>query len=242
MVNEMVQHFAGKGAVSSAAIAEFYRSTEPTLTQSTINWRLHHLASQGAITRVGKGLYVMRSDSNLTEYVPNPDKTVKSVYRILKRELPDLDVCLWNSSELNSYAQHLSNRTFVLAETAKDCVESVFYSLKDAGKNVYLKPSKDIIENYLFDRPEPIIVQSLISESPVIEVDGLRGPSIEKILVDIFCEDDLFAPYQGRERTHVFKNAFAAHNINITRLLRYASRRGKKPEMQQYLRQILSAR
>jgi hypothetical protein len=60
--------------------------------------------------------------------------------------------------------------------------------------------------------------------------------TIEKILVDIFCDDVIFSAQQGAEKRTIFKEAFAKYTINQNKMLRYADRRRKKEELNQYVK------
>ena len=82
------------------------------------------------------------------------------------------------------------------------------------------------------------IVKPLVSESPIQEVNGINVPTIEKLLVDIQCDKDFFY-LQGQEILYMMQNAFANYNIIIGMLLRYASRRNIKPQIEKYINEIV---
>ncbi len=54
-------------------------------------------------------------------------------------------------------------------------------------------------------------------------------------MVDIFCEELLFDAQQGSEMDRIFKEAFEKYAISESKMLRYASRRRKKQELEIYL-------
>ncbi len=117
-------------------------------------------------------------------------------------------------------------------------MESIFLALKDKYNNVFLNPNADILEKYVFNSNNPIIVKPLISEAPMQKVRNINTTTIEKILVDLFSDENLFQFYQGREKKTIFKEAYAKFTINNSKLLRYASRRGKKEEIEKMISQI----
>ncbi len=82
---------------------------------------------------------------------------------------------------------------------------------------------------------EPIIVKTLVSEAPVRNIDGVCTVSIEKMLVDIYCDSILFPAQQGSELIYIFKEALEKYTVNENRMLRYASRRGKKEKFDNFL-------
>ena len=58
------------------------------------------------------------------------------------------------------------------------------------------------------------------------------------MLVDIFCDKIVFSAYQGNEMKTIFTEALNKYTINENKLLRYANRRGKKEQLQKYLKLI----
>ncbi len=78
---------------------------------------------------------------------------------------------------------------------------------------------------YLPNEPEPIVIRHLVSQAPLLEVDGVRTAGLEKILVDLFCDAELFASFGGAELENIFREAFKTYPVN---LYRYAGRRRKE--------------
>lgn len=86
------------------------------------------------------------------------------------------------------------------------------------------------MKNYVDIAGNGIIIKPLISGSPLTQEEGVPTPTLEKILVDTLCDDD-FSYLRGGEWQYMLDNAFRAFAVNTSRLLRYASRRGKKQEI-----------
>lgn len=133
---------------------------------------------------------------------------------------------------------HQPGRFYKLIEVEKDGMESLFFFLKDKNMSVYMDPSPELIRRYLLDEKEPWIVKPLVSEAPTQELNGISTITIEKMLVDIFCDPIIFSAQQGSEMDQIFKEAFDKYAINESKMLRYASRRRKKPELDNYLNEI----
>lgn len=218
----------------TAEIAALYRQKEPELKQATVNWRIYRLVQSGSIVRVSKGVFRMNKDK---VFSPVPDKHLKSLAKKLKRLFPYSNLCLWDTSIINAYSQHLTDNCMYIIETDKDVTEPMFHHLQESMKNIYLKPSKEMMENYLFQGGKPCVVKSMISEAPLQEVEGVTTVTMEKMLVDLFCDKTLFAMYQGHELRTIFQNCFERYPINRTKMLRYASRRGKKEEISTFIEQ-----
>lgn len=130
---------------------------------------------------------------------------------------------------------HQPGRFYQLIEVEKDGMESLFYFLKDKNMSIYLDPSSELIRRYLNEEKEPWIVKTLVSESPTQEQNGITTVTIEKMLVDIFCDPIIFNAHQGSEMDQIYKEAFNKYTISESKMLRYASRRRKKTELENYL-------
>lgn len=151
-------------------------------------------------------------------------------------------MCLWNTSSLNEFMIHQPGRFYLLVEVDKAATQSVFFYLRDNNFTVFHEPSRDLIEKYISDEKETLIVKSLVSEAPLQSVGRINMPKIEKILVDIFCDDVIFAAQQGSEMRTIFEVALSKYTVNKNRMLRYADRRSKKGSFCEYLNSISSLR
>lgn len=223
------------GTFHTADIAALYRQKEPELKQATVNWRIYRLVQAGIIVRMSKGMFRMNNEQ---AFSPIPDKQLKSLAKKLKRLFPYANLCLWDTTIINAYSQHLTDNSMYIIETDKGVAEPMFHYLQESIKNIYLNPSKETMENYLFQGGKPCVVKSMISESPLQEVEGVTTVTIEKMIVDLFCDKTLFAIYQGHELRTIYQNCLERYPINRTKMLRYASRRGKKEEIAAFIAQI----
>ena len=127
---------------------------------------------------------------------------------------------------------HQPGRFYTVLEVDRDAAESVFYALNDMGKEVFLNPSQDILNKYVSHSKNPIIIVPLVTEAPVQEVDAFSTCSLEKMLVDIYCDPELFSTFQGAELKRIYQTAFDRYSISISKMLRYADRRTKKAEVE----------
>lgn len=147
-------------------------------------------------------------------------------------------MCIWNTSSLNEFMIHQPGRFYLLIEVDKDATQSVFYYLKENQFSVFIEPTKDLIEKYMTDDKETLIVKSLVSEAPLQTISRINSPTIEKMLVDIFCDDVIFVAQQGSEMRTIFTEVLGKYTVNENRMLRYADRRGKKDSFREYLGSI----
>jgi len=168
-------------------------------------------------------------------FVPEISSKAKTLNKKIKKDFPYLEFCIWNSSLLNEFTLHQANQFYLLIEVEKEATQAIFLYLKENKYSVFLEPTKDVFEKYITGNNNLIIVKTLITEAPTQNIDGINTSSLEKILVDIFCDEIIFSAYQGNEMRTIYNEAFSKYSINKSKLLRYANRRGKKEELKTYI-------
>ena len=193
------------------------------------------MAQKRIINRIGRGKYTFEPKRN---YLPAIPRKLITINALLKKHYPFLTTCLWSSSFLNEFSIHLSNKTFYIVETEKDSMESIFFFLKDNNYPVFINPSQEVFNNYALSEKDFIIIKPIVSEAPTQTIKNLNTVTLEKMLVDVFCDEIIFAAYQGNEMKTIFTNAYNKYAINENKLLRYANRRGKKKQIINYLELI----
>ena len=156
----------------------------------------------------------------------------------MQKQFPYLQICIWNTSVLSELMVHQPGRFYTLIEVDKETTQSVFYFLKETKKNIFLEPGAEILSLYASAEKETIIINSLVSEAPVQMLQSVMTTTIEKLLVDVFCDDVLFAAQQGSEMETIFREAFEKYTINENKMLRYADRRSKKEQFSKYLNRV----
>ena len=198
------------------------------LTATTVNWTIRKMTLEGKLFRKGRGIYTFRG--SLQPFLVEPDDSLIKMSSEISVQYPSVRYCLYKGLLLSSLLHHLSDNGLTYVEVERDLTEILFHRLQEAGHQVYLKPSWEIMQNYVNIAGDGIIIKPLISGSPLTREDGVPTPTLEKILVDTLCDDD-FSYLRGGEWQYMLDNAFSTYAVNISRLLRYASRRGKKQEI-----------
>lgn len=186
----------------------------------------------GILKRIGRGRFETGEGKN---YIPEISQKLKTIYSRLKRGFPFIKICVWNTSALNEFMLHQTGNFYDLVEVEKEATQSVFYFLKEANYSVFIDPTNELLDKYLPLNKDSIIVKPLVSEAPIQNIKGINTSSLEKVLVDVFCDDVIFAAQQGVEMRTIFKEAFSKYTINESRMYRYADRRSKKESFLEYL-------
>ena len=123
------------------------------------------------------------------------------------------------------------NKGNVVVEVPKHDLDSVIAALSRHYPDVV-----DIRKTYLMIEHlhDFILVKPLISEAPLISDDSVPVPSVEKLLVDSVSDKE-YTSISVSQRKLLFQHAFEQYEINTSRMLRYAARKGKREEVETLL-------
>lgn len=200
-----------------------------------MNWRIYALVQSGVLARTGKGKFSLGSSK---AFIPEVSITLKNLYRDIQRQFPYVQICVWSTSVFNEFMLHQPGRYYLLVEVDKDVTQSVFNFLTEKKKSIFLEPTAEVLSLYASKEKNAMIIKSLVSEAPVQLLQNVFTVTLEKMLVDIFCDEVLFAAQQGSEMQTIFRNAFDNYTVNENKMLRYADRRRKKEAFLNYLHKI----
>ena len=206
------------------------------ITRKTVSWYLTKLIESGKLQRVAHGKYAVGTKQ---QFVIIPTDEQRSLNEELKQKWPYAHFCIYNGNIISPLLHHLSANNVTYIETEREAIVAVFNHLRDEGKVAYLRPTRELIYNYIDLSQPSIFVKPLITESPVQECNGILVPTLEKLLVDLQKDKDFFY-LQEAEGMNIFQNALSLYSINVSRLLRYASRRGIRKEIKTIIQTINS--
>lgn len=209
----------------------------PGINEGVVDLQINRLLSSGVLKRSGRGKYMV-AGNRLPDFVYLPSELEQDIFMKLKVKFPLLDMCIWSPRVLASYMLHVPNIAYKFVDVEKDGMETVFHVLQDMriGRNILFSPSVVDCERYLTGT-DSIVVRQLVGQSPLTEVNGCKVPRIEKILVDALGDNELsFAC--GSEIYNIYEYAFERNNVNMSKLLRYASRRNRKDKVEHIINSI----
>lgn len=207
------------------------------IKSSALTLQINRMLASGSLCRIGHGVYKLTNDC-LPQFVYQPSQTEKDIYVRLKLKFPLLDMCVWSPRALAAFMLHVPNIGYAFVDVEKDGMETVFHTLQEMklGRNILLSPSPIECDRYLTGT-DAIVVRQLITQSPLTIVDGCPVPRIEKILVDAIGDNELlFAG--GSEIYNIYEYARERNRVNMSKLLRYASRRNRKEKVKQIIQAI----
>ena len=206
------------------------------ISKVTLSWYLREMVKESTLFKLGRGIYTARSVQT-HEYTPRlSNKTIK-VCKAISMTFPFITVSGFDGEVLADFQHHLSSNNLHYIEVDREAMESVFHFLKQEGHTAYLNPTKEFVYDNIDISKDAFVVKPLITESPVIEIQSVKTPRLEKILVDIYCDDDMDYLH-GSEWTRIFDNAHTLYSVNRTTMLRYASRRNAKKSIEKAIENL----
>ena len=233
--SEIKKTFSNFKIITTNDLFNFYKSSEQAVKKSTVNWRIYQLVQTGKLQRIGRGKYVLGKEQKYSNEISA--KEIK-ISNLIKKEFPFIKYCIWTTSILNEFSQHLSAFQFIVLEVEKETLEPVYFMLRESFNSTFKKPSKEIVEEFITSQQNSIAVNSFVSEAPIKSIKNVPTSSLEKLLVDLFCDKNLYYFVQGNELFNIYKNAFDKYTINQSKLLRYADRRRKKKQIEEFIKSI----
>jgi hypothetical protein len=207
---------------------------EKGIAVTAVNWTVRKLVQEGKLARTGRGVYTSRV---LQSFINAPDSDLMGFSAKMAELYPSVTCCFYKGSILAPLLHHLSYNEMTYIEVEREFTEIIFHRMRDEGRKVYLKPSTEMVRDYIDMSGGGIIIKPLVSGSPLVSEDGVPMPALEKLLVDVLCDAD-FSYLRGGEWLYMMDNAFSTFSINVSRLFRYAGRRGKKAEITEAIKTL----
>lgn len=225
------RYFQGSERLSKQRLVGSIKKDFPDWSDNTINMYLSKLKKEGNISSPSRGIYELDSNSS---FHPKISSEVKKIFNKIKLEFPYITFCVWDSVWLNDFMHHQPFKHYIVVEVEKDACESVFGFLSDAMKNVFLNPDGEIFELYIHNLEEAVVIKNLVSEAPLIEVQKVAVPSLEKLLVDMLIDTELFSAQQN-EKEFIMRSAMDKFTLNVLKMRRYAVRRNREKEIDELI-------
>lgn len=182
--------------------------------------RIRLLQKDGILSQVGRGQYL---STHKPEYKYETSAWMREVNLWLIDHCEGVDLCMYEKNH-NLYV-----------EVFKPFITQVLSSLKQQYSKVIL--SRDAAA-FSLALEGFIIVGPLVSDAPLTEVDDIAFPSLEKIIVDRIAMEKT----KKEEYRLEFQKEMEVYPVNVSRMMRYASRRGVKEELTTSLSELDSGR
>lgn len=226
--NQIKNYFESNKTLSKEELMVLLRNDFPSWSDNTLNVYLYNMKKEGIINNLSRGIY---TKGKIETFNPKINLKLKKIAARIHKTYPFINYCVWDSSWLNDLMRHQPFKNFAIVEVEKIGAEQVFNDLNNNFPNVYINPNNTFFDRYISVLDNVVIVKNLNSEAPTLKLKELTIPTIEKILVDILIDDNLFAAQQG-ELNFIFKSAFDKYTINESKMKRYATRRNREPQLE----------
>lgn len=235
--NKLIEVFKGRSSFDRDELFKFYLDFEPELKESTFSWRIYDLKKKDIIKTIGRGLYVI---SYKPKYEPVLSENVLKIARKIKERFEEIKYAIWETQWLNEFTQHQTSNKIIVVEVEKEFAESLYYHLNDSMRmDFFLNPDEKEIQFYISESAVPVVIQRLVTRAPIHKLKRKKAvvpiATLEKILVDLFADENLFHFYQGSELIHIYEKIMDRYSINFTKLFSYAKRRRKEQEIKQFI-------
>ena len=234
--NTIQSYFKSLNQISREKLGNLIKKDFPELSEGTISVYLSKLKKAGIINNPERGVY---SITDKEVFNPEINQSLKKIYNKIHKEFPFVDICVWNTKWLNDLMRHQPFKYYTVIEVEKEADEQVFNAISEWNKNVYFNPDEEILERYISSNSEEVtIIKNLVTEAPTSKRNKIEIPTLEKILVDIIIDKELFAAQQG-ELDIIYSTAFKKYAINTAKMKRYAIRRNKESEVEKMISTVV---
>ena len=235
--NKLIEAFKERSSFDRDELFQFYSDYEPNLKESTFSWRIYDLKKKDIIKTIGRGLYVI---SYKPKYKPVLSDSVLKIARKINERFEEIQYAIWENQWLNEFTQHQVSNQMIIVEVEKEFTESIYFYLNDELRmDFFLNPDEKEIEFYISESSVPIVIKRLVTRAPITKLRDKKNvipvATLEKIMVDLFADENLFHFYQGSELINIYEKILERYNINFTKLFSYAKRRKKELEIKQFM-------
>ena len=167
----------------------------------------------------------------------HPDNTTRELFNGLTTVLPFTEISIWNTEAILPLMHDIPNFSFTIVGADRLSADSVADALENLTDRIVLRDSEKDILSRLAPGRNLVVVTPQVSQAPVEVEDGIICPALEKILVDILCDNALHA-LTGSEAYAIYATALKRYAVNRKTLLRYAGRRNRTEEVKTLLNEI----
>lgn len=235
--HRLKQEYQPNSILTRKVLFNFFRKYEPELNEATFAWRVFDLKKRNIIADLKTGIYTL---NNKSPFTPQLSKKIKSISKLVNQRYDPHFYTIWDTISLNDLTELQATTSQVIVEIEKGFLYNIFYNLKDVGfAEVFVKPDENTMEWYISEAKHPIIIKPFLSRSPAQLIDKVKVPALEKILVDLYCDEQVYFAYQGHQLEIIYRNATSKYALNFSKLLTYAKRRSREDEIRALLMKVL---
>jgi hypothetical protein len=210
-----------------------------------IRQAFHQLVKKGSLIRTSRGIYQTTQNHSLPSGSIDLSVNVTVTFtsgalieaeKILREK--GIDYMITGPSALTNFHHHLARRLIHLIYVVRGAGEYASTSLTKNNLRAFLNSSRSQIDVVL----EALEVGDIFVIREYSKLEGnINGrATIERAIVDTYFEATRHRiPFSEMEVGRIIANAFRVEKIDITRLLRLASRRGIRGELESIVKEMI---
>jgi hypothetical protein len=213
-------------------VVSFVQKSEPNLDRKTIIWTVNELVKQNKATRVGRGIY---SFAPKAVYKPKMTEQAAEVSDIIQDNFKYVTATISDTAWLNEFMSLQPFSSVTEVEVNEPAVEPLVSMLRQKNFDAFSKKNSNAAIKYSVTA-QPIIVSKLMDTNALIPYSkAIRMAGLEKVLVDLVCDAEIYGQYQGAELENIYRNSTEKYAVNYSRILQYAAKRGRKKQVEELL-------
>lgn len=214
-------------------IVSILKKEKDGLSESSYIWIIGSLVRLGLLQHIGWNRYALADGSKRDAYTPLYSETAKDVRDKVEKKYPLIGFTVFESVLLNEFLNHQIAGNTIFVQVERGMGVFVFRFLRESMDGVVMyRPSRK--EYSLYWQPGSVIILDWTSEAPLSK-NFPHDITIEKLMVDIFCDRIIQLTYGGAEYKIVVETAYERYSIDTVRLLRYARRRHREKEITNFI-------
>jgi len=206
-------------------IVGFIEGLNNEASRKTIIWNINDLVRRGKAARYGRGVYGF---TNKARFNPILSETTKQACTLLHEKFQYLVMTVTDTSILGGFMSLQPFSTVAVIETRKSAAKAILSALRNEGVEAYEKIDYPKFEKYV-SSSHPIVIRPELTVNPNLpQENNIRIANLEKLLVDLVCDESIYGQYQGDELHNIYQNATDRYAINYSQMIKYAAARKKK--------------
>lgn len=203
------------------------------LGEASMRKKMQNLLKSGVIVRVGRNAYCLAS-SKVSRYQYEYSDQACQIAETVVENYPFLRFSVFELIQLNEFVNHQQAHNVFFLSVEEDVENFVFDMMKERypGK-VLIDPTPRLYHQYWYNGM--IVINKLVTEAP----KGVPVPwhtRLEKMLVDLVCDEILMETISESEYPTILEDAFTKYAIDESCLFRYAKRRGAEKRFRNLIR------
>lgn len=218
---------------SRQQLISLLREDTPSLNDGSYQWAVGGMLKSGEIIRTGYDEYMVAVGNSLPEYLPTYTSFASALSKKIADKFPYIGFTVFETVLMNDFLNHLIAQNTIFIQADKEASAFVFRFLQneDIG-NVMYKPSRKDFN--LYWAADSVIITDIVSEAPIAS-NNPHVITIEKMLVDMYCDKLIQSTYSKAEYPSVVEQATRTYKVEKTKMVRYAGRRNKAAEIKKIL-------